>query len=416
MQIERPTYLNRLISHKHNHLIKIITGIRRCGKSFLLFNFFRDHLHQEGVDNEHIIGISLENRKHKELRNPDKCYEYVSSRLKDGEMYYVLLDEVQLMDEFEDVLNGFLHFDNVDVYVTGSNSKFLSSDIITEFRGRGDEIRVHPLSFAEFFNFRKIDWQDAWNEYSTFGGLPYIVQLSLHEEKVQYLQNLFQQTYLRDIIDRNHIRNDTELDELVNMIASAIGSLTNPQKLANTFQSHKNARVSAPTVKQYLDYLRDAFLIEKALRYDVKGKKYINTPSKYYFEDVGLRNARLNFRQQEETHIMENIIFNELRMRGFLVDVGIVPFRERQLGKYVAKQAEIDFIANKGSQRYYIQSAFAIPSEDKQVQEERPLRKVTDSFKKIIIVKDNIMLHRDEYGITTIGLKEFLLNPDSLNL
>lgn len=416
MQILRQSYLNRLISHKHNHLIKIITGIRRCGKSYLLFKFFRNHLREEGVDENHIIEISLENRKFKELRNPDRCYEYVSSRLLDDKMHYVLLDEVQLMDEFEDVLNGFLHIDNLDVYVTGSNSKFLSSDIITEFRGRGDEVRIHPLSFSEFFNFRKTDWQDAWNEYYTFGGLPYIAQLSSYEEKVQYLQNQFQQTYLRDIIDRNHIRNDSELEELVNMIASAIGSLTNPQKLANTFQSRKNVRVSAPTIKHYLDYMRDAFLIEKSLRYDVKGKKYINTPSKYYFEDVGLRNARLNFRQQEETHIMENVIFNELRIRGFVVDVGVVSHREKQAGKYVTKHTEIDFIANKGSQRYYIQAAFAIPSEEKQEQEERPLRNVADSFKKIVIVKENIMLRRNEYGITTIGLKEFLLNPNSLDL
>ena len=416
MRILRPTYLSRLIAHKHNRLVKIITGIRRCGKSFLLFDFFRKHLHDEGVDDNHIIGISLDDRKYKELRNPDTCYEYVSSRLKDNRMHYVLLDEVQLMDEFEDVLNGFLHFDNADVYVTGSNSKFLSTDIITEFRGRGDEIRIHPLSFAEFYEFRKGDWQDAWNEYSTFGGLPFVLQLASHEEKLRYLQNLSRQTYLRDIIDRNKIRNDSELDELVDLVASSIGSLTNPQKLTNTFQSRKNVRVSAPTVKQYLDYLRDAFLIEKALRYDIKGKKYINTPAKYYFEDIGLRNARLNFRQQEETHIMENIVFNELRNRGFAVDIGIVELREKQLGKYVTKRTEIDFIANKGSQRYYIQSAFAIPTEEKQAQEKRPLLGVADSFKKIIIVKENIMLRRDEYGITTMGLKEFLLNPDSLNL
>ena len=416
MRIMRPTYLNRLISHKHNRLIKIITGIRRCGKSYLLFDFFREHLCKEGVEESHIIEISLDDRKYRALRNPDKCYEYVTSRIKDTGMYYILLDEVQLMEDFEDVLNGFLHIDNADVYVTGSNSRFLSSDIITEFRGRGDEIRIHPLSFSEFFEFRKTDWQDAWNEYYTFGGLPFVVQLSSPEEKIRYLQSMFRQTYLRDIIERNHIRNDSELDELVNLVASSIGSLTNPQKLTNTFQSRKNVRVSAPTVKQYLDYLRDAFLIEKTLRYDIKGKKYINTPAKYYFEDVGIRNARLNFRQQEEPHIMENIIYNELRNRGFVVDIGIVELREKERGKYITKRTEIDFVANKGSQRYYIQSAFALPTTEKQAQEERPLRNVADSFKKLIVIKDNIMLRRDEYGVTTMGLKEFLLNPDSLNL
>lgn len=415
MEIKRNLYLERLISHKHNGLIKVITGIRRCGKSYLLFELFKHHLIEQGVKHSNIIDIALDDRKYKELRNPDVCYKYVSDLIIDSDMYYILLDEVQLMDEFEDVLNGFLRMKNVDVYVTGSNSKFLSSDIITEFRGRGDEIHVYPLSFSEFYDVYEENWEDAWREYYTFGGLPSVVIFHSAEEKTKYLVNLFKETYIKDIVDRNHIRNDSELEELINVISSSIGSLTNPQKLSDTFKSKKSVSISAPTVKQYLDYLQDAFIIDKALRYDIKGKRYINTPSKYYFTDVGLRNARLGFRQQEENHIMENIIFNELKVRGYMVDVGVVDMLEKKdNGKYIEKQVEVDFVANKGSKRYYVQSAFALPTDEKRVQEERPLLGIKDSFKKIIIVKDNIMLKRDDNGVVTMGIKDFLLNQDSL--
>lgn len=418
--INRTEYLDKLISKKHNGLIKVVTGVRRCGKSYLLFKLFKKHLMDEGVDSDHIIEIAFDDRRNKKLRDPDECLEYVTSKVNsdDKNIYYILLDEVQFMNEFEDVLNSFLHMDNVDVYVTGSNSKFLSTDIITEFRGRGDEIRVYPLSFAEFYSAKEYDsWEDAWNQYYTYGGLPYITHLDKAEEKGEYLKKLFTETYLKDIIERNHVINDIQLGELVNIISSSIGSLTNPNKLENTFKSMENVELTAPTIKQYLGYLEDAFLIEKSLRYDIKGKKYINTPYKYYFVDVGLRNARLNFRQQEETHIMENIIFNELKIRGYSVDVGIVEISEKdQRNKYTRKQVEVDFIVNKGNRKYYVQSAFRLPTDDKRQQEERPLISIQDSFKKIIVVKDNIMLKRDENGITTMGLKEFLLDKHSLEL
>ena len=418
MVISRDKYLNRLISHKHNGLIKIITGIRRCGKSFLLFELFRSHLLSIGVSESHVIEIELDDRRNKALRDPDKCLEYVTGLLKDDAMYYLLIDEVQYMSEFEDVLNSFLHIRNLDTYVTGSNSKFLSTDIITEFRGRGDEIHVRPLSFAEYCSvYPDLAWDDAWNAYHTFGGLPYTVLLDSDEEKVKYLKRLFEEVYMKDIIERNHVQNDLQLGILLDIISSNIGSLTNPQKLENTLKSSGKSQLSAVTIKQYIDYFIDAFMIEKAERYDIKGKKYITTPQKYYFSDLGLRNARLNFRQQEETHIMENIIYNELRGRGYSVDVGVVEINERgDNGKYARKQIEIDFVANKGSQRYYIQSAFALPSEEKVFQEERPLKNVADAFKKIVVVKDNIMLRRDENGIVTMGLKQFLLNPESLDL
>lgn len=418
MQIQRDEYLRKLVDKKHNGLIKIITGIRRCGKSYLLFKLFKQYLLREGVAPDHIIEIAFDDRRNKKYRNPDACLEYVDSKIEDDKMYYVLLDEVQMMDEFEDVLNSFLHVENADVYVTGSNSKFLSSDIITEFRGRGDEIRVYPLSFSEFYAAGRFEtWEDAWNQYYTFGGLPYILHLDEEGDKENYLRKLFAETYLKDIIERNKVQNDIQLEELVNIISSAIGSLTNANKLANTFQSVENVELSAPTIKQYLEYLEDAFIIEKAVRYDIKGKRYINTPYKYYFVDVGLRNARLNFRQQEETHIMENIIFNELRMRGFAVDVGIVEVNEKnEKGVYVRKQTEVDFVINKGNRRYYVQSAFRLPTVEKERQEERPLLSISDSFKKIIIVRDNILLKRDENGITTMGLKEFLLDKNSLDL
>ncbi len=418
MVIPRDRYLELLVSHKHNGLIKIITGMRRCGKSFLLFKLFKEHLIAEGVPESHIIRIELDDRRNKSLRDPDVCLEYVTSLLKDESKYYLLIDEVQFMAEFEDVLNSFLHIDNLDTYVTGSNSKFLSTDIITEFRGRGDEIHVRPLSFAEYCAvYPDMAWDDAWNIYHTYGGLPYAVLLDKAEDKAQYLKRLFREVYLKDIVERNKVQNNIQMGILLDIISSSIGSLTNPRKLENTFKSDGNISISAATIKQYLDYFIDAFMVEKAERYDIKGKKYISTPQKYYFSDLGLRNARLNFRQQEETHIMENVIYNELRMRGYSVDVGVIEINERTSdGTYARKQIEIDFVANKGSQRYYIQSAFALPSLEKAAQEERPLKNVPDSFKKIIVVKDNIMLRRDDNGITTMGLKQFLLDPHSLEL
>ncbi len=418
MIIPRERYLSKLISHKHNRLIKIVTGIRRCGKSFLLFNLFKSHLLSEGIDKSHIIEIELDDRSNKLLRDPDNCLQYVKEKIKDDKMYYLLIDEVQYMTEFEDVLNSFLHIENLDTYVTGSNSKFLSTDIITEFRGRGDEINIRPLSFSEYCStYPDMAWDDAWNQYYTYGGLPYTVTLQDEEEKSNYLYRLFEEVYLKDIIERNKVINDMQMKTLLDIISSNIGSLTNPQKLENTFRSLGGAHLSAVTIKQYLDYFIDSFMVERAERYDIKGKKYISTPQKYYFCDLGLRNARLNFRQQEETHIMENVIYNELRLRGYLVDVGVVEINEKQdNGKYVRKQIEIDFIANKGSNRYYVQSAFALPTDDKIRQETRPLINVPDSFKKIIIVKDNILLRRDNEGITTIGLKQFLLDPNSLDL
>ncbi len=418
MVIPRDRYLELLVSRKHNGLIKIITGMRRCGKSFLLFKLFKEHLIAGGVPESHIIRIELDDRRNKSLRDPDVCLEYVTSLLKDERKYYLLIDEVQFMAEFEDVLNSFLHIDNLDTYVTGSNSKFLSTDIITEFRGRGDEIHVRPLSFAEYCAvYPDMAWDDAWNIYHTYGGLPYAVLLDKAEDKAQYLKRLFREVYLKDIVERNKVQNNIQIGILLDIISSSIGSLTNPRKLENTFKSDGNMSISAATIKQYLDYFIDAFMVEKAERYDIKGKKYISTPQKYYFSDLGLRNARLNFRQQEETHIMENVIYNELRMRGYSVDVGVIEINERTSeGTYARKQIEIDFVANKGSQRYYIQSAFALPSLEKVAQEERPLKNVPDSFKKIIVVKDNIMLRRDDNGITTMGLKQFLLDPHSLEL
>ncbi len=419
MDIKRNLYLEKLINHKHNDRIKIITGIRRTGKSYLLNKIFNKHLLDTGIDNSQIIKIALDDRKNKKYRNPDICYEYISNLInkQPSKMHYILLDEIQMMDEFSDVLNGFLHFDNVDVYVTGSNSKFLSKDVITEFRGRGDEIRIHPLSFSEFYSASNKDFIDAINEYYTFGGLPYILSLKNYEDKVSYLKNLFTETYIKDIVERNKIKNDKELDILIDIISSSIGSLTNPQRISNTFKSSDKTNITAPTIKKFLDYLKDSFLIDEAKRYDIKGRKYIATPIKYYFEDVGLRNARLNFRQQEETHIMENIIFNELKIRDYSVDVGVIQIKEKDNNqKYHYKQIEIDFIAQKSSKKYYIQSAYNMPTKEKENQELRPLIKTNDSFKKIIIVNDNIMLKRNEYGVVTISLKDFLLNSNSLDL
>ena len=417
MEIKRDLYLNRLVHREKNGLIKVVTGVRRCGKSYLLFNLFHDYLIDKGVDEDHIIEVALDDRSNKELRNPDQILAFLKNRIKDKETYYIILDEVQLLSEFEDVLNSLLHIRNADVYVTGSNSKFLSSDVITEFRGRGDEIRMYPLSFREFSSAYQGREDDAWEDYYTYGGLPLILTRETDEEKAEYLINLFQKVYLSDIIDRHKIRNREELDELVDILASAVGSLTNPLKLSKTFKSVKNKTISDKTLKKYIDYLTDAFLVSKAVRYDIKGRKYIGSPTKFYFEDVGLRNARLNFRQTEENHIMENIIYNELRIRGYRVDVGLVEvFGKNSENKTEKKHLEVDFVATKGSEKYYIQSAFVMPTDEKRRQEERPLNAIGDSFKKIIVVKDNIKPRRNEMGIVTMGIRRFLLNENSLEL
>ncbi len=415
----------------------MVTGVRRCGKSFLLFNLFHNHLVSSGVDEDHIIEVALDDRSNKNLRDPDNMLSFVKEKIRDNAMYYIILDEIQMLDEFEDVLNSFLHIRNADVYVTGSNSRFLSSDVITEFRGRGDEIRVHPLSFKEYVSAYQGTVDEAWEEYYTYGGLPLILTrnddeekseylISLFqkiltrnddEEKSEYLISLFQKVYLTDIVDRHSINNSEELNELVDILSSAIGSLTNPLKLSKTFKSMKNKDISDKTINCYLDYLTNAFLLSKAVRYDIKGKKYINSPSKYYFEDIGLRNARLNFCQMEENHIMENIIYNELRIRGYRVDVGVIEkFEKNADEKTVRKLLEIDFIATKGSEKYYIQSAFALDTLEKQEQGERPLNTIGDSFKKIVIVRDSIKLRRNEQGIVTMGIKQFLLDENSLAL
>lgn len=415
--IKRDFYLNQIIDRKHNGLIKIISGIRRCGKSFLLFELFKQHLLDNGVKESHIITTALDGYKQEQYQNPDVYYEYITSKIKDEDMYYILLDEVQLMDKFESVLNGLMRIKNLDIYVTGSNSKFLSSDVVTEFRGRGDEIKVYPLSFSEFYSTKETDFETAWNEYLTFGGMPLILSYNKTEDKVKYLQNLFKETYLKDIIERNKIKNTEELEELFKIVASSIGCLTNPKRLENSFQSLKHVNLSAPAIKQYLDYLENAFIINKVIRYDIKGKKYINTPYKYYFTDTGLRNACLSFRQNEETHLMENVIYNELHRRGFSIDVGNVELIDKASDNtYVRKNTEVDFVANLGSRRYYIQSALEMPTEEKKAQEEKSLLGIKDAFKKIVIVKNSITPYQDENGITIIGLKDFLLNSNSLEL
>lgn len=412
MIIKRDLYLSKLIRREKNGLIKIVTGIRRCGKSFLLFNLFHSYLKEKGIEDSHIIEIALDDRSNKELRDPDRMLEFVKSKITDDKTYYIILDEVQLLDEFEDVLNSFLHISNADVYVTGSNSKFLSSDLVTEFRGRGDEVRIYPLSFREYVSAYNGSTDEAWDDYFMYGGLPLILTRENDEDKAEYLTNLFKKVYISDILERHKIKNEEEFGELTDILASSVGSLTNPMKLANTFKSVKKKNISDKTLKVYIDWLEDAFLISRVKRYDVKGRKYINSPLKIYFEDTGLRNARLNFRQNEENHIMENIIYNELRIRGFNVDVGIVEVTD----KAKKKQLEIDFIATKGSEKFYVQSAFAMPTEDKEQQEIRPLKAVKDSFKKIVIVRDNIKVRRDESGITTMGIKNFLLDENSLLL
>ena len=417
MYIKRDKYLNDIINRMHNGMIKVITGILRSGKSYLVFNIFNDYLKSEGVAEDHIIKIELDDRKNKKYRNPDVVLDYIESLITDDNDYYILLDEVQLLDDFEEVLNSLLHISNADIYVTGSNSKFLSKDIITEFRGRGDEIHVFPLTFKEFMQVYEGDVYHGWAEYVLYGGLPLTVSMKTDEQKVTYLQNLFQETYIKDITERHNIEKINELNDLINVLASAVGSLNNPSKIEATFKSQLQSDISLNTIKNYIEYIEDAFLVSEANRYDVKGRKYIGTPLKYYFEDVGLRNARLGFRQVEETHLMENVVFNELKARGYQVDVGVVPIRRlTQDGKRERVQLEIDFIATLGSKKYYLQSAFSLPDEDKVKQEKAPLLNVHDSFKKIIIVKDITKPQRDENGIVTINLYDFLLNENSLDL
>lgn len=416
MEIKRDIYLRKLIDRMNNGLVKVVTGIRRCGKSYLLFELFYKHLKEQSVDDKHIIKLALDDRKNKNYRNPDALYDYVASQIVDDKQYYILLDEVQYVDEFEDVLNGFLHIKNADTYVTGSNAKFLSKDIITEFRGRGDEIHISPLSFKEFYSVFDGNKEDAWKEYSLYGGLPKILEYKTDADKVSYLKNIFEETYLTDIKDRHKIRNDAELTELLDILSSSIGSLTNPKKLSDTFKSVKQVSIHPDTLNNYLEYLVDSYLISQSKRYDIKGKKYINTPSKYYFTDMGLRNARLNFRQYEETHIMENVIYNELNIMGFNLDVGVVEYSKNENGKSVRVQTEVDFVCNKADKRYYIQSALSIPDREKMLQEQNSLMRIADSFKKIIIVKDTIKSHYNEDGIYILNLFDFLLDENSLDL
>ncbi len=406
--IKRDLYLQKIKSRMHNGMIKVITGIRRCGKSYLLFNIFSDYLKEIGVDDSHIIKIDLEDRRNKELRDPDNLLSYIDSKMQDKDMYYILLDEVQKVSEFEDVLNSYLKVKNADVYVTGSNSKFLSKDVITEFRGRGDEIKIKPLSFNEFVSVFEGSKEDALKEYILYGGLPMVALTKEPTEKEKYLKDLFETTYLRDIKERYGIKNEAEMDELINIAASSIGGLTNPTKLANTFKSVKNIDISKNTIISYLEILQDVFMIEKSERYDIKGKRYINTPAKYYFEDLGLRNARLNFRQIEETHLMENLIYNELRRRGMSVDIGEVVVNEVLDGKNIRKQLEVDFVCNIGYRRYYIQSAYSVYDDNKREQELRPLRQINDSFQKMIIVWDNIIRYQNDDGVLFISIYDFL--------
>ena len=429
MEIRRDFYLNKLIKRKNNGLIKVITGIRRCGKSYLLNNIFYKHLLESGVDSAHIIRFAFDSaddlyligesliqvEREKRGVDPEKFMTYIRSKVIDNEMYYLLLDEIQMLDCFEAVLNGYLRKDNMDVYVTGSNAKLLSKDIATEFAGRGDEVHMYPLSFSEFMTVYNGDKYMGLSEYMLYGGIPMVVLCEGSSEKALALGNLFSEIYIRDITRRNRVKNIGELEDLLNIISSSIGSLTNPEKLKNTFKTVKKSKITSATIKKYLDYFEDSFLIEAAERYDIKGKAYIETPKKYYFSDLGLRNARINFRQMEETHSMENVIYNELRMRGYSVDVGVVSTSERnQDGKAIRKQLEVDFVCNLASSRYYIQSAYSLPDEMKRTQETRPFRKIDDSFKKIIITKDIVQPYYDDYGILTVNIYDFLLDPHVL--
>lgn len=412
MIIQRKKYLDMLISGEGNNLVKIVTGVRRCGKSFLLFKLFRNYLTEKGVDEQHIIELSLDDLRNKKLRNPETLLEYIDSHLlNDKKTTFIILDEVQLVQDFVEVLLSLLHTPFVDVYVSGSNSKFLSKDVVTEFRGRGDEIRVYPLSFSEFYSAVGGDKSEVWKEYYTYGGLPQILEFDSEKKKSDYLKNLYELTYMKDVQERNHLRNADGLFKVVQMLASCIGSPTNPKRISDTFKTVEKKAVTDKTILNYIECLKDAFLIEEALRYDVKGRKYIGTETKYYFEDIGLRNAILNFRQQEEPHIMENIIYNELKYRGFNVDVGFVEtWENKSSGKSFRHGLEVDFVVNKGAERIYIQSAFKLPTDEKKEQEERPLLNINDSFKKIIITGENIKRKTDEKGILTIGLLDFLLD------
>lgn len=430
MEIRRDLYLNKLIKRKNNGLIKVVTGIRRCGKSYLLNNLFYNHLIESGAAADHIIRFAFDSaddlyligesliqiEKEKRGVDPEKFMAYIRSQIVDNGMYYLLLDEIQLLDCFETVLNGYLRKDNMDVFVTGSNAKLLSKDIITQFAGRGDEVHMYPLSFAEFMTIYKGDKYAGLEEYMLYGGIPIVVLREDANEKASILENLFTEIYLRDITQRNRVKNIGELEDLLNILSSSIGSLTNPEKLKNTFKSVKKSKITSQTIKKYIDYFEDSFLIESALRYDIKGKSYIETPKKYYFSDLGLRNARINFRQFEPTHSMENVIYNELRMRGYNVDVGVVATTEKnQEGKIVRKQLEVDFVCNLGSSRYYIQSAYSLPDETKRTQEIRPFRKIDDSFKKIVITKDFVHPYYDDYGILTVNIYDFLLDPEIIH-
>lgn len=412
-EIKRDNYLEQLIARKHNGLIKIITGIRRCGKSYLLRTLFKRHLIESGIDEAHIIEMAFDLFENKPYQDPNVFYPWATEQIKDNEIYYFLLDEVQLLDDFVSVLNGLADKKNCDVYVTGSNARFLSRDIATEFGGRGDEVHMFPLSFSEFMTVYDGHWYDGWNEYITYGGIPLVVLAESDEQKMQLLDNLLKETYIRDIVERNKIRNVGEMETLLDILASAIGYLTNPNKLQKTFKSVNQSKITATTITKYIEYLKDAFVIEQANRYDIKGKAYIGTPMKYYFVDMGLRNARINYRQQEATHSMENIIYNELRNRGFKVDVGNLNIVEKnKYGKPAKKQLEVDFICKKGSQKYYIQSAYMLPTVEKTAQEIRPFLKINDSFKKIVITSNTPKPFYDENGILMMSVFDFLLNPD----
>ena len=415
MEIERNCYLQQLILRKDNGMIKVITGIRRCGKSFLLFQIFKKYLLKNGVDEGHVIEIALDGIENEELRDPKICYQYVKTAVKDDERYYLLLDEIQFMPRFEEVLNSLLRISNIDIYVTGSNSRFLSSDIVTEFRGRGDEIRVYPLSFAEFYSACDGEYEDVWNDYMIYGGLPQVAGFHTERQKAEYLKNIFTNVYLKDVVERNGIQSMDDLNTLVDILASVIGAPTNPTRISNTFASERQISYTNKTISKHIDYLEEAFLISKSNRYDIKGRKYVGANLKYYFTDVGLRNARLNFRQQEPTHIMENIVYNELLIRGYNVDTGIVDmYGKNKEGKRIRRQLEVDFVVNQGSQRYYIQAAYDLASKEKQSQEFRSLRNIPDSFKKIVIVGGTTKPWRNEEGFVIMGMKYFLLNPDSL--
>lgn len=414
--IKRDIYLNRLIARRHNQRIKIVTGVRRSGKSYLLFTLFDEWLKANGVDESHIIKIDLENRRNKSLRDPDALLDFIDARMVDGDMYYILIDEIQMVDEFEDVLNSYLKIKNADLYVTGSNARFLSKDIATTFRGRGDVVHIYPLSFSEYHSAFNRPKEETLPEYLLYGGLPETIPMTTREEKVAFLRNVYDETYIRDIRERYNIRQEEELEILFDIVSSTVGSLTNPQKIANTFDSMRHSDLSAVTIKKYLDIICESFLMERAVRYDVRGRKYIDTPYKYYFVDPGLRNARMNFRQPDFSHVMENVIYNELRVRGYNVDVGVVPVVVRENGKQVRRQYEIDFVCNLGSQRYYIQSAYRMESDAKVAQEEASLRNVDDSFKKIVIVGEHTPVLHNDVGITTISIYDFLLNPNSLEL